>query len=119
MPSTKHRRAYAALRHVIDALEPESFADAIRERGLRLVAHDGFGSALSISPYPTVPGPSGPTVRCRHPEDQRLQRVRDHLACLRGDLLSIGLDFADRFPDALRKIADGEPVTVVEYEPRN
>ncbi|MEU5298577.1 hypothetical protein [Streptomyces umbrinus] len=39
------------------------------------------------------------------------------MASIRGDLLSIGLDFEDRFPDALRKITNGQPVTIVEYEP--
>ncbi|MGA5564335.1 hypothetical protein ACPCUV_24665 [Streptomyces platensis] len=116
MSSTKHHRAYAALRHVVDALEDTSWSKSISERGFRLsVSLDD--TVLRISPGSTVPGPSAPPVRCRYPDEQRLQRVRNHMICLRGDLLSIGLDFADQFPDALRKITKGEPVTVVEYEP--
>ncbi|MFD5557681.1 hypothetical protein ACFWIA_28055 [Streptomyces sp. NPDC127068] len=44
--------------------------------------------------------------------------MRNHMVCLRGDLLSIGLDFADRFPEATRKIMNGEPLAVIEYDPR-
>ncbi|MET9954498.1 hypothetical protein ABZ135_23550 [Streptomyces sp. NPDC006339] len=117
MTATRHRRTYAALQHVIDALESDSWSDAIHERGFRLTVSDE-GGALIISPDSTVPGPSAPPVRCRYPEDQRLQRARNHLTWLRGDLLSIGLDFADRFPDVFRKITSGEAVQVVEYEPR-
>lgn len=117
MASIKHRRAYAALRHVVDTLEAPSWSESIHERGFRLTV--GLeDAALSISPCPTVPGTSAPPVRCRHPEERRLQRVRNHMVCLRGDLLSIGLDFSDRFPDALQKVSEGEPVAVVEYEPR-
>uniref|UniRef100_UPI002F90C739 hypothetical protein n=1 Tax=Streptomyces sp. NBC_00857 TaxID=2975851 RepID=UPI002F90C739 len=116
MRSVKHSRAYAALQHTVDSLEATSWSKSISERGFRLSV--GLEDAvLSISPCSTVPGPSAPPVRCRYPEEQRLQRVMTHMTCLRGSLLSIGLDFAEPFPDALRKITNGEPVTVVEYEP--
>lgn len=112
MNSVEHLRAYAALRYTVDAIEGTSW----RERGLRLSV-DLEGEVLSISPKSVIPGPSAPQVRCRYAEDQRRQNVRNLMACLRGDLLSIGLDFADRFPDVLRKIVHGEMVAVVEYEP--
>ncbi|MFE3144339.1 telomere-protecting terminal protein Tpg [Streptomyces scopuliridis] len=116
MSSTKHLRAYAALHHVVDRLESADWSESISERGFRLSV-DLEGAALSVSPRSTVPGPSAPPVRCRYSEEQRFERVRIHMTCLRGDLLSIGLDFADPFPDALRKITNGEPATVLEYEP--
>lgn len=116
MSSTKHRRADAALRHVIDALEAPSWSEAISERGIRLSVGAEYG-ALSVSPSSTIPDPSASQARCRYPEELRLQRVRNHMVCLRGDLLSIGLDFSDRFPDVLQKIANGESVSIVEYEP--
>lgn len=116
MNSVKHRRAYAALRYTVDAIEGTSWSTSITERGIRLSV--GLqDEVLSISPSSTIPGPSTLQVRCQHSEDRRLQNVRNHMACLRGDLLSIGLDFADPFPDTLRKIAHEEPVTIVEYEP--
>ncbi|MFF8919476.1 hypothetical protein ACF08M_40885 [Streptomyces sp. NPDC015032] len=116
MNSVKRRRAHAVLQHTVNALEGTSWSKSIGERGFRLSV--GLeGDVLNVSPHSTVPGPSAPQVYCRYPENQRLQRVRTHMACLRGDLLSIGLDFADPFPDALQKIVNGEPVTVAEYEP--
>ncbi|MFD4341747.1 hypothetical protein ACFWPP_31755 [Streptomyces anulatus] len=116
MNRVKHRRAYAALRHTVDALEASSWSESISERGFRLSV--GLeDQVLSVSPSAVIPGPSAPQVRCRYSEDRRRQNVRNHIACLRGDLLSIGLDFADPFPDALRKVVNGEAVTVVEYEP--
>ncbi|MGW4596978.1 hypothetical protein ACWEOA_16965 [Streptomyces sp. NPDC004457] len=116
MNSVKRRRAHAALQHTVNALEGASWSKSIGDRGFRLSV--GLeGDVLSVSPRSTIPGPSALQVYCRYPEHQRLQRVRNHMACLRGDLLSIGLDFADPFPDALQKIVNGEPVTVGEYEP--
>ncbi len=114
--NVEHRRAYAALQHTVHALEDSSWSKSISERGFRLSV--GLeDDVLSVCPSSTIPGPSAPQVRCRYSEDQRLQRVAAHMTCLRGGLLSIGLDFGDLFPDALRKIMNGEPVTVVEYEP--
>ncbi|MFE6274337.1 hypothetical protein ACFVQ9_36765 [Streptomyces goshikiensis] len=116
MNSVKRHRAYAALQHTVNALEGTSWTKSIGERGFRLSV--GLErDVLSVSPRSTIPGPSALQVYCRYPEDQRLQRVRTHMACLRGDLLSIGLDFADPFPDTLKKIVNGDPVTVTEYEP--
>ncbi|MFD4023756.1 hypothetical protein ACFWRV_09590 [Streptomyces sp. NPDC058576] len=71
---------------------------------------------FSISPTSVIPGPSAPQVHCRYAENRRRQNVSNHMACLRGDLLSTDLDFAYPFPEDLRKIVNGETVTVVEYE---
>ncbi|MFJ1958762.1 hypothetical protein ACIOGT_38110 [Streptomyces microflavus] len=116
MNSVKHCRAYATLHHTVDAIEGTSWSKSIIERGIRLSV--GLeDEVLSVSPSSTIPGPSTLQVRCRYSGDRRLQNVRDHMACFRGDLLSIGLDFADPFPDALRKIVNDEPVAIVEHEP--
>ncbi|MFF6794319.1 hypothetical protein ACFY9C_35215 [Streptomyces filamentosus] len=117
MTGAMYRRTYAALQYMINNLEPGSWAEAIQERGVRLVATEEYGG-LAISPRPVPPGPRPPSVRCRHPEDVRLERVRTHLICVRGDLLSIGLDFEAPFPEIIRKIMNGEHVGVVEYNPR-
>lgn len=110
------RRNLAALRHVIDSLEPRSWSEAITERGFRLTS-DLESGVLSISASSSVPGPAAPAATCRYPRAQRLQRVNNHLLCLRGDLLGLGLDFADSFSDALHKILNGDPVAIVEYDP--
>ncbi|MFJ4707651.1 hypothetical protein ACIP6I_22750 [Streptomyces anulatus] len=92
------RRAYAALRHTVDALEETSWSKSIIEREIRLSV-SLEGKVLSVSPISTVPGPSAPQVRYRHSEDRRRQNVRTHIACLRGDLLSIGsIDPCSRRP---------------------
>ncbi|MER6843161.1 hypothetical protein [Streptomyces platensis] len=105
---------YAALSYTVGCIEPD-WADCIRQRGFYLSTGLERDS-LAVSPQASLPHPSAASVTCQVSEKARRLDAAQHLGNLRGDLLTLGLDFADEFKDAVDKIINGESVNIVDHQ---
>ncbi|MGW6526689.1 hypothetical protein [Streptomyces venezuelae] len=104
---------YAALSYTVERLELDP-ADCIRQRGFYLST--GLErDPLAVSPKTSLAHPSAAPVTCQVPEKARRLNATQHLGSLRGDLLVLGLDFADEFKDVVDKILNGESVGIVDH----